>query len=140
MKPLPTARELRGQLVAELLGSPDIYGVVLDRAARKKLRLMIHPGQLPGVEFIFAFARIYQCDVMVHFGGDTPVCYRPPGLPSGDRLTLRKKVHLQCLAGVHYNPVVTYGDFQELTVSYLWPVSPALESSCGDGGDSVGSE
>ena len=99
--------QLRNTLVDELLKYPEVYGLNLDRLARKKLRLMRHAGQLPGVEIIFAFARLYNCVVLVHFGGQVPIGYCPPDTTE-ESLT---QVHLQCLGGVHYNPAMVYKKF-----------------------------
>ena len=94
--------KLRELLVGELLEKPLVYGLTLNRAERRKLRLMQYPGQLPGVEVLFAFGRLFGCVVYVHYGGHKPVAYFPP---SGRSSSEPSRVHLQCLSGIHYNPV-----------------------------------
>ena len=123
---VPTHSHLRRVLVGELTQHHDLYGVKLDRLARKKLKLMQHGGQLPGVEFIFAFGELYKCVVLVHFGGERPIGYYPPSIA---RDQVPQYVHLQCLSGVHYNPAFAEENYRDVDqVSYLKPV---LERSVG---------
>lgn len=98
-----SSTKLREILVDDLLNRPERYKLKLDRDSRKKLRLAHHIGQLPPVEVLYSFARNFGCIVLVHYGGSAPVFYIPPDVPYDRDLT---RVHLQCLAGVHYNPVV----------------------------------
>ena len=58
-------------------------------------------GQLQSVEAIFAFGRVYNCVVLVHFGGERPIAYLPPQVDRPEDLCA---VHLQCMSGIHYNP------------------------------------
>ena len=94
---------LRLLLVDDLLKNPTTYGLSLNRSVRKNLKLMRFSGQLPCIELLFSFGRLFSCVVFVHYGGDGPVLYVPPG-DHDDVLSL-SRVHLQCLAGVHFNPV-----------------------------------
>ena len=97
------ALELRELLVDELLARPEVYKISLDRDRRKFLRLMRLQGQLPGVEIFYAFSQLFGCCVMLHYGGDWGVSFVSPAIEDCAGLP---RVHLQCLAGVHYNPVV----------------------------------
>ena len=107
---VPSPLELRLLLVDDLMKNPSEYGLSLNRGSRKALKLMIHAGQLPCVEVLFSFGRLFKCVVFVHFGGDAPVLYVPPGDHS-DVLRLAR-VHLQCLSGIHFNPVSEYPTYE----------------------------
>jgi hypothetical protein len=100
--PVSTALVMRSLLIGELLKSPERYGLKLDRHVRKKLRLMEFPGQLPGVEVLFAFGFLFGCVILVHYGAENPIVYLPPGSEEVNGLS---RIHLQCLAGIHYNPL-----------------------------------
>ena len=93
---------LRELLVGELQNNSERYSITFDRLKRKKLRLMRFPGQLPSVEVLFAFGHFFGCVVLVHFGGNKPVGYFRTTI---DIARDAPRVHLQCLAGVHYNPL-----------------------------------
>ena len=108
--------QLRGVLVSELLRSPDRYGLQSRRNLTQELRLMMHDNQLLCVESLVAFSRLYSCVVLVHYGGEIPVVYSDKSV----KLTEIPRIHLQCIAGVHYNPVVE-------TTSYIVP--PLLDES-----------
>lgn len=98
----PTSLELRRALVKELLKSPEMY-YLRPKDLKQHLRLMEHAGQLLCVEALLAFCHLYECVTLVHYGGVVPVVYSSP---SSEVLVGKSRVHLQCLAGVHYNPLV----------------------------------
>ena len=94
--------ELRTLLVGELLKHPAKYGVNLSRDTRRSLRLMASEGQVPSFDLLRVFAQIYSCHVLVHFSPEKPVWFSP-GYELGDEAPV---FHLQCLAGIHFNPAV----------------------------------
>ena len=96
-------QRLREILVDRLLSKPEDFQLKLSKDKRKALRLMRMPGQLPAVEVIYSFSRIFKCVVLVHYGGLQPVIYMAPCVAHADTLP---RVHLQCLCGIHYNPVL----------------------------------
>ena len=56
-----------------------------------------------------AASRLYSVEVWVHFGPTSPVVFSDHTVqnPSG--------IHMQCLAGVHFNPVLELGNFVTLS-------------------------
>lgn len=97
-----TSDELRVLLVCELINSPLIYFPKSDKTLKSELRLMLHPGQLLCIEALMAFSKLFGCVVLVHHGCSIPVMYVAKTMPSVVHLP---RLHLQCLSGVHYNPV-----------------------------------
>ena len=94
---------MRQVLVDEITTYPHMYGVVLNRSLKNELRLAKLPGQLPLLIFLTAFSKIFDLQVWVHHGMTHPVVHRLEG--TGVATDLSKRVHLQCLTMVHYNPV-----------------------------------
>jgi hypothetical protein len=100
---LGAEQELREQLVDELLINPTKYSIKLDRAGRKKLRLMRHKGQLPAFDILMAASRIYSVKIHVYFWAKTPVIYQ---FENYDQV-----IHLQCVSGIHFNPLIELGEY-----------------------------
>ena len=128
---------LRELLADEILINPRRYNLTLTRSSRRALRLMRCVGQLPSVEFFFAFAYLYKCIVFMHFGGVQPIGYFPPGMEVNSGVP---RIHLQCIAGIHYNPLyetplyVSPTRFDHMRVDA--PFSPSVEPDEGDFGNS----
>ena len=98
-----TGRELRQAVVDELLRAPDLYHLKMTRSLRRDLQLMKNSEQLLCVEVMLAFGHLYDCVVFVHYGGQIPVVFEPHSCDGSDH---RVRVHLQCVSGIHYNPVI----------------------------------
>ena len=114
--PLPASGEmLRQLLVKELLRQPELYLLTKTKKLTRELRLMEHHGQLLCPEAIGAFAQLFKCIVFVHHGCDIPVVHTSQQQQLNEDAVPR--VHLQCLSGVHYNPVVE-------TAGYIVPRIP----------------
>ena len=98
-----TIQALKLLLIDELRTSPTRYGLTLNRDTKRFLKLSELPGQLPLHEILLAVAYCYHLQVWVHHGIGKPVVYSKEGecatCDSSSRL------HLQCLSGVHYNPL-----------------------------------
>ena len=94
-----TPDSLRKLLVSDLLQHPEKFSLPTENKFKKQLKSMLSPGVLPVPEIITAFAERYKLTVCVHYGYSTPVIYQ------GLTITNKAWVHLQCLAGIHYNPV-----------------------------------
>ena len=90
--------ELRDLLVSALLQNLDRYGLKGPQFPVKRLRLMKHPGQVMISEMFLVFADYFRVTVCVHYGGDKPVLFKT-------NLSTDIRVHVQCLAGIHFNPV-----------------------------------
>lgn len=65
----------------------------------KQIRVKKYPGQLPSFDLLVVFAHLFRVVVIIHFGGNKPIIYTSTTSDSNAR------VHLQCLPGIHFNPV-----------------------------------
>jgi hypothetical protein len=106
-------RELRMALSNELLKSPKVYGLEQNKHQTRVVKAMRHAGRVICAEALSAFSHLYGCIVLVHYGGNIPVLYKSPNCTNG--LDGLPRVHLRCLAGVHYNALTE-------TVAYRVPV------------------
>ena len=103
-----SALALRQLLIDELMRRHEQYHIVMNRDQRKQLRLMRSAGQLPCAEVLYAFGYLFQCVVLVHYGSDQVVTFIPPMCQDGAD---KPRVHLQCLSGIHYNPVTELKEY-----------------------------
>ena len=131
-----TADALRIVLVEEILSHSQVYGIELTRCRRRELSLMKTTGQLLPEVVLLAACNLFDQQVWVHCGMERPVIHagpgQPPAGPSG-------RVHLQWLAGVHFNPVVESGEYKPVVSgNFCVPeertevVEPADEGGFGD--------
>ena len=102
---------LRSQLVNYLSNNLERFGLKKNKDLNKRLKLMKLAGQLPIQEILLAFAELYHVYVYVYYGSSNPVIYKSSST-SGDR-----KIYLQCLAGIHYNPVRRTRQYREVVNS-----------------------
>ena len=93
--------ELRRILMDELLENPEKYKIKIDRTTRKMLKAMKNDGILPREESLLAACEIYNIIIKVHHGMPLPIIYK-----SNDSNERTQTVHLQCLANIHFNPVI----------------------------------
>ena len=93
---------LRVALVDEVLGSSQRYGIDLTKNRKREFSLMRSPGQLLPEVILLAASNLFQLQVWVHCGMDRPIVHAGSELGSVGSLG---RVHLQWLAGVHFNPV-----------------------------------
>ena len=101
-------RELREQLIEFMVKNPTRCNLKVDKKNRTRILAMKSPGVLPCDEAIFAACNLYQVRVMVHHGMMSPVVYQV------DDSSYVCTVHLQCLAGVHFNPARHVNTKQEI--------------------------
>ncbi|KAF0304057.1 hypothetical protein FJT64_024045 [Amphibalanus amphitrite] len=92
---------LRQELLDEAVRTPSKYDIKLDKHSRQDLRLMRLPGQLMAIDMLSVFASRYNVRIIVHFGSQNPLVFRRRG--KEDAQDDPDTVHLQCLAGVHFN-------------------------------------
>jgi len=104
----PDPLELRVALAMELLRAPEKYGLKVSKQLRQELRAMQGSGRLMCNEALLAFSYLYSCTVLVHYGGSVPVIYDTRKVV---KFADDQRIHLQCLANVHYNPVVESKDY-----------------------------
>ena len=95
-----TADVLREELIDKLIEAPTRYGLDKTKHSMRALKCMRRPGQMVMIEVLLAFSEVYQVSVLVHCGQAEPVIFCDK---KGGKITNR--IHLQCLANVHYNPV-----------------------------------
>ena len=116
--------ELRQSLVGEIISRPDHYGIPPNRTAKGKIKLLKLHGQPPSEAFLQAFANLFKLQVVVHYGLTHPVVFNPSTIQV-KQVNESQRVHLQCLGGVHYNPVrvvASYsflGDCDESEMNFL---------------------
>jgi hypothetical protein len=113
---------LRVALIHELLTNGRAYGIQPSKNLRRELMIMKSPGQLLCEEALLVFCGLYGLQVWVHCGMEKPIIHALPGAPLADA---GGRVHLQWLAGVHYNPVEETRQYLGITSASL----PALSSS-----------
>ena len=114
-----TMCDLREVLVQELMRDTDGYFLRKDKTLSRRLKLMMEPGQLLCDEIMMAFAHLFKCIVFVHVGSNFPVLHVSP--TSATSLE-SPRIHLQCLAGVHFNPLME-------TINYKVPGIPISPST-----------
>ena len=106
-RPLPnTAQTLRELLVDEVLQNPSRYKINLDRGGRKKLRLMRHQGQLPSFDLLMAASYLFEVAINVYFWPQSPMIFQFKDFQNG------KNMFLQCISGIHFNPLCTLSSYQ----------------------------
>lgn len=93
-----TEMELREKLVDDLLMNSQLYNLKLDKKSRKELRLMRCRGQLPALEVLMSTSRLFKVKIFVYYWSSQPVVYK------FDDYT--HVMHLQCLSGIHFNPLI----------------------------------
>ena len=98
-----TPHELRVQLVTELLNNSTKYKVDIDKVTRKQLKLMLCNSQLPSLELLLPVSKMFKVRVLVYFWSEQPVVYQYDSYQSD--------IHLHCLGGVHFNPLVPMQDY-----------------------------
>ena len=94
--------QLREEAVDHVLQHPQKYGLKLTRDARRQWRAMRRPGQLPSETVLLAVAALYQVEIWVHHGGIVRVVYKTDESHQDIR---QPKLHLQCVSGIHFNPI-----------------------------------
>jgi hypothetical protein len=90
-------------MVDELLAHPYKYEFKVDKSSRSMIKLMRMPYQVLPLKILQVFCGCYDVEVWVHHGLDKPVVYTKPGYIV--EFPIERRLHLQCLAGVHFNPL-----------------------------------
>ena len=107
---LPTDHgEMRKVLVTHLLSNTKKFNVRCDKERRKWIEVMMFKGVLPCEEILLAAADLYSVEIWIHCGMKTPVVYKAK--QSTDII-----VHMQCLAGTHYNPLTKFKKSLEINI------------------------
>lgn len=109
-----TSQELREELVQYVLDNQSKFKMKFNKEQAKYWRVMKHDGQLPSEEVLLALAELYPVQVWVHHGMEFPVIFKKSMASKTIDSRESKKaqqeteehiIHLQCLSGIHYNPV-----------------------------------
>ena len=104
-EPLPSSPlELREALVDELMANPLKYGVQPSRSLRRDLRLMRYDDQLPSLELLLVASLMFKVRIHVFFWTDEPIIYEVHS-DDHDQAFQLVNVYLQCLSGIHFNPL-----------------------------------
>ena len=106
-----TSASLRKELVEDLLNNRKLFGLPSNKKFTKLLKSMRYPEVFPIQDVLVAFAERYKVTVFVHYGFGRPVVYRGKSEESPHR------IHLQCLAGIHYNALTEMPVFKSSVVS-----------------------
>jgi hypothetical protein len=93
--------KLRETIIDEVLQDPGKYQLKLDRDSRKRLKLMRFSEQLPSLELLLVVSNLFKVNVLMYFG-DVPVSYQFDHY--------EREIFLQCLGGVHFNPLIELKD------------------------------
>lgn len=96
-----SATKLRNILVDKVSQKLERYGIPDTKDNWRNLALMRYDGQLPWEEFFLAVCDIFKLVVHVHHWMEKPKVFRR--YRDIDDLDI---IHLQCIADVHYNPVL----------------------------------
>ena len=107
VKMLARGRKLREQLVDQFLKDYPKLGFKLDKNAKNRIRAMKQPSCAVALELLLSASKIFCTEIWVHFGPSNPVVFCDPSVNCSSR------IHIQCLAGVHFNPIVEFAHFNK---------------------------
>ena len=93
--------ELRRDLVDYLITNASKFKIKLSRDKSKQLKAMKRPNTLPCEEVLLAACAFFNIELWVHHGMSSPVIYKVKDADNNKRIG-----HLQCIAGIHFNPVM----------------------------------
>ena len=102
--------DLRNILVGEILNFPERYSLKRNRNSKSAVKLMRLPGQLPSRLFLQACANVFSLPIWVHGESSRPLNYEP--IKQHADTHKERHVHLRCLAGVHYDPLIASGSYE----------------------------
>ena len=92
---------LRKELVECILENSKLFNIKLNKENKKQFSIMKEDGQLPCNEMLLAACKLYNLEIWVHYGISSPIVYKI------DSNSAQPIIHLQCLAGIHFNPVIS---------------------------------
>ena len=68
------------------------------------------PEQLPTFEILLVFSYLYNLRVYVHLGTEFPLFFNYRESHNNDN---NNCIHLQCIAGIHFNPVTELKNYDK---------------------------
>ena len=113
--------DLRKLLVEYLLENPSKFKLKLDRDTKRMFKAMRNDGILPSEKVLLAACCLFNIEIQVHHGMKSPVMFK-----NNMNQETSQIIHLQCLSGVHYNPVVAKQNY----INFVLPkyVNVAVET------------
>ena len=126
-----TVQALREKLSNHLVLKPELYSDA-DKHQRAFRRLSRLQGQVPPLEFLEAFSRLFELQVWVHFGLSQPMVFsHGSNVPCTES---HRRVHLQLVSGVHYNPLI---ETPAYAPSFIFPEIEAVTESDSEGDSDI---
>ena len=95
------ALTLRELLVDNLARNLSKYGLENDKIIKRQLKGMKRPGALPRDELSLVACDVFHVKVNIHHGMRWPVVFQRDKPDDNE-----PEIHLQCISGVHFNPVI----------------------------------
>ena len=95
--------KLRYSLVKRLLDDHKKYGVKVNKGQKKILEAMKIPGCVPCEAVFLVACDVFGVEIWVHHGMKSPVIYRCESTGNEKKELV---LHLQCISGINFNPVV----------------------------------
>ena len=92
--------ELRKEMVDYLVENSKLFKIKLNKENKKQFKVMREDGQLPCQEILLAACKVFNVEIWVHYGISSPTIFKVNSNSN------QPVIHLQCLAGIHFNPVV----------------------------------
>ena len=106
--------DLRKDLVECLIENHTKLKIKLTKEKSKYLKAMKYPNTLPCEEVLLAVCLLFKVEVWVHHGMKSPIIYKFDDKTPADRDG--RVIHLQCIAGIHFNPMMEMRQNKSLTV------------------------
>ena len=104
-----SAKVLREKCMDLVMSNPGDYGFKATRMERKEFRRMRQEGQLPCIEVALAVSSLFKVEIHIYYGNQLPVVFRHKDVQENNHRIL----YIQCLAGIHYNPLLKNSNFKE---------------------------
>ena len=96
--------ELRKLTVNHLFENPDKFNIKMNKMEKKRLNVMKCAGQVPSEEILLATCDLLGVEIWVYHGMPSPVVFKSSSKTTNDLIT-SPIVHLQCISGIHFNPL-----------------------------------
>lgn len=122
--------KLRELLIDELIAHPELYHLKSNREMRRALRCMRKSHQLPCLEVLLAASRLFNVSIHVYFWSQNPVVYCAHDSVSEPE----QIVHLQCVSGIHFNPLIAIHSYnvESVVPSCVVSIRPPDVECCGE--------
>jgi hypothetical protein len=112
---------LRRLLVDELLQHSSKYNIKIDKHIRRDLQIIRHEDQLPSIEVLLAASGCFAVKIFVYYWKSNPIVFQ---VPQKNGAFPTRVIHLHCLGGIHFDPLVETCEYKELSFSSF--VAPCM--------------